>query len=117
MPRILLVEDDPAVRLLWADALVDANYEVDTTETVAGGCEFLGVRVYDLVVADGRLPDGTGMIVADRASERNIPALIVTGYTFISDDVKGDPPKYNLLLKPIRPNELLEVIATTLSAA
>jgi two-component system response regulator HydG len=66
------------------------------------------------VLADGRLPDGTGMAVADRAGERGIPSLIVTGYGFdlMKDHGLG---RFDFLLKPVRPNELLEAVERALS--
>jgi DNA-binding response OmpR family regulator len=116
-PRILLVEDDQDIRLLWRDVLLEAGYEVDSTETVTGACELLSSRDYDLLITDGRLGDGTGVTVADRAREKGIPVLIVTGYAFILNDLKGDPPPYKVLVKPIRPAELLWAVEGALSGA
>jgi hypothetical protein len=39
-------------------------------------------RSYDLVMADGKLPDGSGIDVCDAAAEKGIKYLIVTGYAF-----------------------------------
>src|SRR3954452_6221620 len=80
MARILLVEDDVELGRLLEHVLLSARYEVDRTDSVTGAYLHLGVRSYDLVVADGRLQDGTGMDVADRARERGTRTLIVTGY-------------------------------------
>jgi DNA-binding NtrC family response regulator len=108
MPRILLVEDDADVRLIIEHVLLDAGYEVDTTATATGGSELLRCRSYDVVVADGKLPDGTGMEVANAAIEKGIKAVIVTGYAFtLPFDVRQ---RYEVLLKPLRPRELVEAI-------
>jgi DNA-binding response OmpR family regulator len=48
MPRILLVEDDPDVRLLVEHVLLDAGYAVDATASVEGGQSLLDCRRYDL---------------------------------------------------------------------
>jgi len=116
MPRILLVEDDPEVRLLVEHILLDAAYTVDSSETLEGGAELLGRRDYDLVVADGRLRDGTGMMLADNAREKGIPALIMTGYAFVLHEAGVDLAQYDVLLKPISPEELLEMVARALAA-
>jgi CheY-like chemotaxis protein len=98
MTRILLVEDDHDVRLLVEHVLLDAGYEVDATDSVAGGLSLLECRSYDLVLADGRLGDGTGMQVADRARGLgDTPVLIVTGYAF--DLPRNDLVRYDYLLK------------------
>jgi DNA-binding response OmpR family regulator len=113
MTRILLVEDDHDVRLLVEHVLLDAGYEVDATDSVAAGLGLLECRSYDLVLADGRLGDGTGMQVADRARELgDTPVLIVTGYAF--DLPRNDLVRYEYLLKPVRPRELVAAVQRVL---
>jgi two-component system, NtrC family, response regulator HydG len=114
MPRILLVEDDAEVRVLVEHVLLDADYEVDAVETLQAGLKALNRRVYDLVVADGRLADGTGMELADNARERDIPTLIMTGYAFVLAASGVDLGQYDVLLKPISPEELLGSVAKAL---
>jgi len=113
MSRILLVEDDHDVRLLVEHVLLDAGFEVDSTDSVAGGRSLLECRSYDLVLADGRLGDGTGMEVADRARELgDTPVLIVTGYAF--DLPRDQLVRYDFLLKPVRPRELVAAVQRVL---
>ena len=69
MSRILLVEDEYNVRVLLEHVLIDAGYEVDSAATVAEAKSLLDSVRYDLLLADGRLPDGTGMTLADQAEE------------------------------------------------
>jgi len=110
--RILLADDDLDVRLVMEHILIDGGYKVDATETELGGRELLGSCHYDLVVADGRMPDGTGMELADQAQEEGTPALIVTGYAF--ELLKDDLDRFEFLLKPVRPHELLEAVERAL---
>ena len=114
MPRILLVEDDYEVRLLVEHVLLDAGYDVDCAATLQTGSELLERRDYNLVIADGRLADGTGMTLADSAREKEIPTLIITGYAFVL--AGASLAKYDVLLKPISPNELLASVAKVLEA-
>lgn len=114
MPRILLVEDDPEVRILVEHVLLNASYEVDSCETVEGGFELLERRNYDLVVADGRLQDGTGMMLADNARQRGIETLIMTGYAFVLQQAGVDLAQYDVLLKPISPEELVDSVEKAL---
>jgi Response regulator receiver domain len=62
--RILLVEDDPDVLLVFEEVLIDAGYEVDTAATFREADNLLGLGEYDLLLSDGRLPDGNGAFVA-----------------------------------------------------
>jgi DNA-binding NtrC family response regulator len=117
MSRILLVDDDPGVRFAWEHVLFDAGHQVDTAESVEAGCQLIALHNYALVIADGRLSDGTGMMVADAAHEKGIPAMIVTGYAFSLHEAGVDLAQYDVLLKPIRPSELLEAVERLLGAA
>jgi two-component system response regulator HydG len=101
MARILLVEDEVDVRLITEHVLFDAGHKVDTTGTMTGASELIRSRSYDLVIADGKLPDGTGMEVADIAGEKDIKALVITGYAFTLPG--GALDRYEILLKPLRP--------------
>jgi DNA-binding NtrC family response regulator len=112
MARILLVEDDLDVCLVMKDALIDGGHAVEATGRVIAGFVLLGSHPYDLVITDVRLPDGSGVEVADRAWEKGIPALIVTGYAF--DLPKDDLGRFEVLLKPVRPSELVRAVERVL---
>ena len=114
MPRILLIEDDQHVRMLMEHVLLHESYEVETTGTAERAKALIASREYDLVVADGRLPDGTGMMLADQAQQRGIPAFIVTGYAF--ELMKEGLGRFDFLLKPVRPDELLQAVDRALHA-
>lgn len=116
MPHILLVEDDPEVRLLIEHVLLDADYEVDACETFDAGAGLLERRDYDLIIADGRLRDGTGMMLADEARERGVAALIITGYAFVLQELSARRGQYDVLLKPITPEELLAAVENALAS-
>ena len=115
MPRILLIEDDANVRMLMEHVLLRANYEVDVTSTVEQAQAMLAARGYDLVIADGRLPDGNGMTLAKLATKQGIPNFIVTAYGF--DLMKDGLGQFEFLLKPVRPDELLQAVEAALSRA
>jgi DNA-binding response OmpR family regulator len=110
--RILLVEDEADVRQVMRHALFDGGYEVDVADTQHGGFSLLVTGGYDLVIADGRLPDGSGLELAAVARARNVPVLIITGYAFSLPKEALD--QCRLLLKPVRPNELLQAVEEVL---
>jgi len=112
MSRILLVEDDQHVRVLLEHVLFDAGYVVDSTATLAEARSLLDSVNYDLLLADGRLPDGTGMALAERAEASGVKILIITGYAF--QLASEDLGRYDFLMKPVRPAELIQAIERTL---
>ena len=76
--------------------------------TVASARALLRDRDYDLLLADGILPDGTGFMVAEDAERRGIQAIIVTAYA--ERFAKEDLARFGLLIKPVRPDELLSAV-------
>ena len=112
MTRILVVEDDADVRFIVEHVLLEAGYEVDASGTMNSGAELLRRRHYDLVLADGKLPDGTGLDIADMAVEKGTKALIVTGYAFT---LPPDANRHEILLKPLRPREIVDAVERALA--
>jgi len=112
MAQILLVDDDLDVRQVMEHTLIDGGHRVNTARTVLGGRELLRDCRYDLVIADGRMPDGSGMELADQAHENGAAFLIVTGYAF--ELAKIGLVRLEFLLKPVRPDELLRAVERVL---
>jgi len=117
MSYILLVDDDPDVLVLFEEVLLSAGYQVDTAATFGEGNNLLAVGEYDLLLSDGQLPDGNGMMLADKAKARRIPALIVTGYlSWLHErNPRIDINTYKVLRKPVTPQVLLRAIASTIA--
>jgi DNA-binding response OmpR family regulator len=116
MTCILLVEDDPDVLLLFEEVLVGAGYQVDTAETFRKADALLTLHEYDLLLSDGQLPDGNGLMLANKAKAKCIPVLIVTGYLSWLHErhPKLDINAYTVLRKPVTPQVLLGAITSTI---
>lgn len=112
MSRVLLVEGDPELRALLEHVLLDAGYEVKTAPNVRDGLFLLDTGKTDLLLTGGRLPDGTGIELADIADAKGAAVLILTGYAFILSELRRS--KYQVLLKPMRPEEVVVAIEETL---
>lgn len=112
MARILIVEDDDVVRTLIADILSVAKYEVDAVATVKAALPLFESNYYNLLLADLMLPDGTGIRVAEEAQRRGTPTIILTAYGHRFR--KADLARFDLMLKPVRPDELLDAVAKVL---
>lgn len=114
MSRILLVEDDRDVRLLVEHVLIRERYEVDLAATLQVGRMLLGRNHFDLVLTDAALPDGTGTELAGQAERRGIPVIIMTAYAFRFGD---ELLRFEVLLKPVRPAELLKAVGRAVGLA
>lgn len=78
--RVLLVEDDPLVRMTTADLLADLGHEVLQAASAAAAMEMLQSPA-DLLITDYGLPDTNGLVLAARLRERypGLPVVIATG--------------------------------------
>jgi CheY-like chemotaxis protein len=78
--RVLLVEDDPLVRMTTADLLADLGHEVLQAASAAAAMEVLQSPA-DLLITDYGLPDTNGLVLAARLRERypGLPVVIATG--------------------------------------
>jgi len=90
-PRILVVEDEAAIRDGLADVLVYHGYQVDA---VADGKEGLAKALsgkYDLLLLDVMLPGRDGFSICDevRKVDRDQPIILLTAKTSDEDIVNG----------------------------
>lgn len=106
--RLLVVEDEPLVAFDNEHALTDAGFEiVATVDGAAGAVKALaGDGAIDLVVADVRLADGSGIDVARAAQARGVPVLFVTGQC----PTEAQALAAGCLAKPYLPRELVAAI-------
>ena len=106
--RILLVEDELAIQELWADTLRDLGYTVDLARTLSEAKDCFAAQVYDLVIADWRLPDGDGCIVADWAVALGGKAVVTSGQ--LSRMPGGMALGHETLMKPVRLSDLVGAV-------
>lgn len=108
--RILVVDDDPAIRRALDRALTYEGHEVTTVGTGADAlAAALTPDAHDLVVLDLGLPDLDGLDVARalRASGLHLAILVLTARTELGDRVAGlDAGADDYLAKPFALEEL-----------
>jgi DNA-binding response OmpR family regulator len=88
MARILVVEDEASLRLLYRNELEIEGYDVSDAGTGADALKVLEYEKIDAVVLDLRLPDVYGLqLLNDMLSYwRNLPVIINTAYDQFRDD-------------------------------
>ena len=76
--RILVVDDDSDLRLLYTDALALPGYHVDAAEDGAAGWEALQVNNYNLLITEHSLPKLTGVELVRklRAARMAVPVVM-----------------------------------------
>jgi putative two-component system response regulator len=111
-PLVVVVEDDPSVRLLLARILETEGYRVVAVGDGEAGLLAIGEHQPDLVILDLNMPrlDGYQVCRRLRADERTValPVIMLTGHTTLADMVAGlDAGADDFISKPFRQAELL----------
>jgi len=121
--RILVVDDEPAIRLLVQRALQSKGYAVDTAADGAEALEKVRARPPELLLLDAMLPRLHGFEVARRvrsdAATRQVPIVIMTavyrGWRF-AQDARESYGAEDYVEKPFRVDDLLRRVELVLEA-
>src|SRR5437773_9996620 len=108
--RVLLVEDEPAVRDAVERALRGAGHKADLAREGPAGLEMAMTNPYDALVLDLGLPSLDGIEVCRRlrAAGNHVPVLMLTARAAVRDRVEGlDAGADDYLVKPFALDELL----------
>ena len=116
-PKVLVVDDDAAIRTTTRLLLEGANYRVSVASDGAEALARMADELPDVVLLDLVMPvmDGPSTLEAIRETHGNIPVIIVTGHPdsdLLSRALKNGP--FLILAKPVGKQHLLEGILTAL---
>ncbi len=119
MKHILLVEDDLTYSRIVKTFLEKNGFSVQTSTKVKEAQQLFSNSKFDLIIADFRLPDGTGMELL-QWSKTNFPqtqVILITHYSDIRIAIKAMKlGAFEYITKPINPDELLATVKESLSA-
>ena len=88
MGRILLVDDEPNIRLVYKEVLSDGGYQVLEAESVREIFNILSCELVDLVVLDIKLRLESGLNVLQRITNEfpNLPVILCSAYVSFQND-------------------------------
>jgi two-component system cell cycle response regulator CpdR len=109
MIRILLAEDDQAMRTYLARALENAGYDI-----VAVGCgtealPYLETETFDLLLSDIVMPEMDGIELAQRCAEVSpmTKVMFITGFAAVTLRASREAPQAKVLSKPFHLRDLV----------
>lgn len=120
--KVLIVEDEAAIRQMIAFNLSRAGFEVDEAENCATARVRIADSRPDIVLVDWMLPDSSGLELTralrrDEAN-RDLPVIMLTARAQESDKVMGlEGGADDYITKPFSPRELLARINAVLRRA
>lgn len=118
MKNILLVEDDLTYSRIVKTFLEKNDFSVNTTTKVKEAQQLFSTKKYDLIIADFRLPDGTGMELLQwvKKTYPEIQVILITHYSDIRIAIKAMKlGAFEYITKPINPDELLATVKESLA--
>ncbi len=116
MPKILIIEDEAAIRRVLVKILSEENksYQVDEAEDGLIGIEMIKKEDFDLILCDIKMPkmDGVEVLEAVKKIKPEIPIVMISGHGDLDTAVNtmrlgafdyiSKPPDLNRLLNTVR---------------
>ena len=109
-PKILVVDEDPAMRRLMATRLGAANYAVETVGDAHAALDACVISRPNLVIADLRMKDANGLAFLKELRGRwpQLTVIILTAHGSIPEAVQATQcGAFGYLVKPVEKEELL----------
>jgi DNA-binding NtrC family response regulator len=117
IPHLLFVDDEPALRSLMAERLIERGFEVVQADSGEKAVQLLDQFAFDVLITDLRLPGIDGMRVIQTAVARypGIVGIVITGYGTVKDAVDAiKKGASDFIAKPFQFDELLHVLQKAL---
>jgi DNA-binding NtrC family response regulator len=113
MAKLLVIDDERAIRNILKETLEFEGYKVDVAENGRQGVEMAQSRNYDLIYSDVKMPqmDGTELLAALKQPDSpcaDVPVVMISGHGNIETAVECiKQGAYDFLEKPLDLNRLL----------
>jgi two-component system, cell cycle response regulator CpdR len=121
--RILLAEDDGAMRTYLERALHNAGFAVDSVDRGTAAVPLLEANTYDLLLSDIVMPEMDGIELAQKCNELSpeTKVMFITGFAAVTLKASREQPQAKVLSKPFHLKDLVleveRVLGDRLSAS
>lgn len=118
-PRILLAEDDDAMRSYITRALETAGYEVVAVDRGTAAVPLLETQRFDLLLSDIVMPEMDGIELAQRCAETSprTKVMFITGFAAVTLRASREQPQARVLSKPFHLRDLVLEVERVFSEA
>mgnify|MGYP000609925963 FL=1 len=109
MIRILLAEDDTAMRTYLKRALEQAGYSVTAVGSGTEALPLIQTEIYDLLLSDIVMPEMDGIELAQRCNDLSpsTKVMFITGFAAVSLRANREAPHAKMLSKPFHLKDLV----------
>lgn len=111
---ILVVDDQPGIRLLLTDLLTNEGHRVSTAKTGKEALDLIYSHTFDLIFIDYKLPvmDGFNVLKQLEEKNRNIPAILMSGMVLPGEETMQLKNVVEVVAKPFNVHHLIEIVRT-----
>ena len=117
MTKVLVIDDEKAIRRSIKEILEFEKYEVDEAEDGLQGLSMAQKNNYDVILSDIKMPKMDGLELQNKLNENNIGSALIIMSGHGSIDTAVDAVKkgaFDFLAKPIDLNRLLVTVRNAL---
>lgn len=109
MIRILLAEDEEAMRTYLSRALENAGYSVASVDRGTAAIPLLEQERFDLLLSDIVMPEMDGIELAQRCAEISptTKVMFITGFAAVTLKANREAPQARVLSKPFHLKDLV----------
>jgi two-component system cell cycle response regulator CpdR len=109
MIRILLAEDEEAMRTYLTRALHNAGYDVVAVDRGTAAIPLLSAEHFDLLLSDIVMPEMDGIELAQRCGEISpqTKVMFITGFAAVTLKASREAPQARVLSKPFHLKDLV----------
>ena len=109
MIRILLAEDEEAMRTYLARALQNAGYDVVAVDRSTAALPLLIDSHFDLLLSDIVMPEMDGIELAQRCADVSpkTKVMFITGFAAVTLKASREAPQAKVLSKPFHLKDLV----------
>ena len=109
MIRILLAEDEEAMRTYLARALQNAGYDVVAVDRGTAAVPLLERERFDLLLSDIVMPEMDGIELAQHCAEisPHTKVMFITGFAAVTLKASQEAPQAKVLSKPFHLKDLV----------
>jgi DNA-binding NtrC family response regulator len=112
-PHILIIDDEPLMRISVADALKAEGYQVKVAATGPEGVELIKKEQFEIIISDLRLPglDGLQVLLTCKEVSPRTGVIVITAHGSVETAVEAmKMGAYDYITKPFSMEELLLIV-------
>jgi DNA-binding response OmpR family regulator len=118
-PRVLVVDDDKAVRVMVQEGLQRDGFEVVAASNVSDALKHIATQKFDVLLSDLHMPlpgDGFTLVSAMRHTHPNALTIVLSGYPALSEAMAAILSQADeILVKPFLIGSITELIRARLA--